>query len=130
MGIYADKATERLPNAEKSCANNLFSPEKNKRSATNFRLYHKKVLHYDDVIAGKTAADDITPPPQAAIVGMSLIPGDYYKSKHSAVFQEKTARTFPKPPEKTCRQYENIIILHGRTEQHRQIADKITARSR
>lgn len=130
MGIYADKATERLPNTEKSCANNLFSPEKTNEAQQIFDYITKKVLHYDDVIAGKTAADDITPPPQAAVVGMSLIPGDYYKSKHSAVFQEKTARTFPKPPEKTCRQYENIIIMHGRTEQHRQIADKITARSR
>ena len=107
-----------------------FRQKKTNEAQQIFDYITKKVLHYDDVIAGKTAADDITPPPQAAIVGMSLIPGDYYKSKYSAVFQEKTARTFPKPPEKTCRQYENIIIMHGRTEQHRQIADKITARSR
>ena len=89
------------------CKQFIFARKKTNEAQQIFDYITKKVLHYDDVIAGKTAADDITPPPQAAIVGMSLIPGDYYKSKHSAVFQEKTARTFPKPPEKTCRQYEN-----------------------
>ena len=66
-----------------------FRQKKTNEAQQIFDYITKKVLHSDDVIAGKTAADDITPPPQAAIVGMSLIPGDYYKSKHSAVFQKK-----------------------------------------
>lgn len=71
-----------------------FRQKKTNEAQQIFDYITKKVLHYDDVIAGKTAADDITPPPQAAIVGMSLIPGDYYKSKHSAVFQKKRPGLF------------------------------------
>ena len=95
-----------------------FRQKKTNEAQQIFDYITKKVLHYDDVIAGKTAADDITPPPQAAIVGMSLIPGDYYKSKHSAVFQEKNGPDFSEAARKnmqTIRKHYNYARTNGTT---------------